>query len=316
LGKRPEKRQRPSPTGRIQRDFFAGLYRQAAYRWIALFGGLALLIWLAAFAGRVRTEGGVKRSWAVVASRVLVVACGVFLVRLLLFPYEERVPVLLVDMIGAPPGTASTDRALEWIRSKHDAGMEIVPLDDVVSFIAERRYVPGRCVALVVLTPGNTQSKKALERLEGISHTILLSGHEEWDRPGGAPKSRYAFDAHVGIDIPAGEDLKATMNEFADQAMKLWGKQPVCARAQDYRGVDLNKIARETGYLCVLGAAGLNRFGEDPQIVSPIDVAPIFRQRRLSGLSMSVHLGLYRGGHIWWPVVGILRAFGAAPVYT
>jgi hypothetical protein len=77
----------PSAHDRQAGPLMGRLYRQGAYRWLLLVAGAALLSWLWVFAGQVREAGGVKRPWAVLVSRLLVVTGGIFVARLLLFSH-------------------------------------------------------------------------------------------------------------------------------------------------------------------------------------------------------------------------------------
>ena len=163
---------------------FRVLYAQAGKRWLIFLAALAALIWLGLFAGTVRNPGGVKRQWAVVASRAMAAVGGVIVARLLLFSYEERVPVFHVkaDMV-------SREVLAAWIERLRRREDRVVPLSDVMAFMAERRYVPKGAIGLV-LEAGTVEEARALASIAGgLEVTILPPG-------AGSPECRLGGDGY------------------------------------------------------------------------------------------------------------------------
>lgn len=154
--------------------FPAQLYRQAWRRWLILAGALAVLLCLGIFAGHVRNPDAVKRQWAVLVSRILAGAGGFVLVRLLLVSYEERVPVLFFDLRSAKGAVGMVERIGDAVRDLKDRGYEVVPLGDVVEFVREQRYVPRKCVGLVIETTGIEDLVEIAAALPGFDMTVLL----------------------------------------------------------------------------------------------------------------------------------------------
>lgn len=302
---------------------FRALYRQAARRWLILLIAMAALVWLGFFAGMVRSPGGIKHRWAVVASRAMAAAGGIFLIRLLLFSYEERVPV-----VYARPVTGAEEALTTWIgrlRGREDA---TVPLSDVVAFMAERRYVPRGCLA-PVLGAGTIAEAESLAALAGdINITILLpaevfdDGLDEGrqvlaDLGGHAEEKRLPDSIEIGAALAPGrtspERLTDALRHFADGARLHLGMSPVCAATGQETMADPKSLAEASGYRCFLGGTGYNRFGDTPYLVRLLDISPVLRHGRQTRLNIEVYTGMFKGGYIWWPVAALLKAFGASP---
>jgi hypothetical protein len=309
----------PTPAGGDQQNPLRGIYRQAGYRWIIVLAALVFLLWLGLFAGKVRTAGGVKRPWAVTASRIMAAAGGLFLVRLFLFSYEERVPVLLVNLRGDRGDTELADSAFKWICKLREQGSEIVPLVDVVSFIAERRYVPKRCLALVIETAGLEEARTLVTRVGGLKVMMLLPPQAAAMTGGESADSGLPPNVEVGVTFanpPESDDerdLEQALKAFALRASKNLGRDPVCARIRGTSGVDLRRVLKTTGYSCFLDGSGYNRFGDEPHLVRILDITPILRLRRMRDLNVALSVGMFRGGYFWWPVAALAKVLGGSP---
>jgi len=291
---------------------FRTLYAQAGKRWLIFLAALAALIWLGLFAGTVRNPGGVKRQWAVVASRAMAAVGGIFVVRLLLFSYEERVPVFHIKT-----DTVSAEALAAWIGKLRGRKDLVVPLSDVMSFMAERRYVPKGGMGLV-LEAGTIEEAETLALLAGdIEVTILLpaaafakvADRQKTER---LPDS-VAIGAVLGSGQASREDTRAALKRFAEDARLNLGKSPVCVSAGEDAITDPAILAGAGGYACYLGGGGYNRFGDRPYFIRPLDISPVINLGRLTGLNTRVYAGMFRGGHIWWPVAALLRVAGASP---
>ncbi len=302
---------------------FRALYRQGGKRWLILLVAIAALVWLGLFAGVVRNPGGIKRQWAVVASRAMAAAGGIILVRLLLFSYEERVPVVYIR-----PDTGSEEALAGWIGRLQGREDVVVPLSDVVAFMAERRYVPRGGLALV-LEAGTIEEAETLASLAGdIKVTILLparafenaqgeSKQDTADAGGYAGKRRLAdsveIGAALGLDRTSPERLTAALRHFAQRAERHLGKSPVCAATGQGIMADPRSLAEAGGYTCSLGGGGYNRFGDTPYLVGLLDISPVLRHGRATGLNVRIYTEMFKGGYIWWPVAALLKAFAASP---
>ncbi len=302
---------------------FRALYRQAGKRWLILLVAMAALVWLGLFAGMVRNPGGIKRQWAVVASRAMTVAGGIILVRLLLFSYEERVPVVYIRT-----DTCSQAALATWIGRLRGRENAVVPLSAVVAFMAERRYVPRGGLALV-LEAGTIEEAEDLASLAGsLDLTILLpprafentEGESKQDTvdAGGHPGRRRLPDsveigAALGLDRIPPERLTAALRHFAQRAERHLGKNPVCAATGQGTMADPRSLAEAGGYTCFLGGGGYNRFGDTPYLVGLLDISPVLRLRGQTALNMRIYTGMFKGGYVWWPVAALLKAFGASP---
>jgi hypothetical protein len=162
------------------------LHKAAGRRWLVFLAALAALIWLGLFAGAVRNPGGVKRQWAVVASRAMAAAGGILVIRLLLFSHEERIPVFYVKT-----GEVPAEALKAWIGRLRGREDLVVPVSDVMAFMAERRYVPGSGVG-IILEAGSDGEARALASIAGdIQVTILIPGREYAFSLGGSGYNRF-----------------------------------------------------------------------------------------------------------------------------
>ncbi|MFC1799810.1 hypothetical protein ACFL2Z_02745 [Candidatus Eisenbacteria bacterium] len=289
---------------------FRVLYAQAGKRWLIFLAALAALIWLGLFAGTVRNPGGVKRRWAVVASRAMAAVGGIIVVRLLLFSDEERVPVLYMRA-----DAISNEALAAWIGRLRGREDLVVPLSDVMAFMADRRYVPKGGLGLV-LKAGTIEEAETLASIAGdIEITILLPAgtFDKIEQDGMQLPDSVAIGMVLDSGLASKEDLRAALKRFAKGARLHLGKSPVCVAPGDDAVTDPDVLAGAGGYASYLGGGGYNRFGDRPYLIRPLDLTPVISLGRMTGLNTRVYAGMFRGGHIWWPLAALLKAIGASP---
>jgi len=198
----------------------------------------------------------------------------------------------------------------------------------VVAFMAERRYMPRGGLALV-LEAGTIEEAEGLASLAGdIKVTILLparafentqgeSKQDTVDGGGYTGKRRLPdsieIGAALGLDRISPERLTAALRHFAQRAERRLGKSPVCAAIGQGTMTDPRSLAEAGGYTCFLGGGGYNRFGDTPYLVGLLDISPVLRLRRQTGLNMRIYTGMFKGEYFWWPVAALLKAFAASP---
>jgi hypothetical protein len=296
----------------------ACLYRQAGRRWLMLAGALAVLLWLGFFAGHLRNPDAVKREWAVLISRVLAGAGGLLLARLLLFTYEERVPVLFLDLRSGISVAGATGRAAQALRGLKARGYVTVPLGDVVEFVREQRYVPKKCFGLVIEVGGFEEVQGIIEALPGAWYTILLPPEALKSSAGSERPAVLPPEVSMGLTLVGGhsphgtDDLSARLEGSRDKIEALTRGKPGFARVGGLPGVDLRALLKKSGYACFLDGHGLNRFGDEPHMLRLLDVTPAVPAREpLKGLAM--YIGLFKGKHYLWPVAAIKRITGKGP---
>ena len=289
---------------------FRALYAQAGKRWLIFLAALAALVWLGLFAGTVRNPGGVKRQWAVVASRAMAAVGGILVIRLLLFSHEERVPVFYMKA-----DAVSTEALAAWIGRLRGREDLVVPLSDVMAFMADRRYVPKRGLGLV-LEAGTIGEAETLASMAGsIEVTILLpaGAFDKTRQDGMQLPGSVAVGTVLDSGLTSKEDLRAALKRFAEGARLHLGKSPVCAATGGDAVPDPGLLAGAGGYACFLGGSGYNRFGDRPYLIRPLDLTPVIGLGRMTGLNTRVYAGMFRGEHIWWPVAALLKAIGVSP---
>jgi hypothetical protein len=332
----------PSAHDRQAGPLMGRLYRQGAYRWLLLVAGAALLSWLWVFAGQVREAGGVKRPWAVLVSRLLVVTGGIFVARLLLFSHEERVPVLLLRSGDA--GEDEIARQLRLISQLHRAGYEDVPIGDIVMFIREHRYVPKRAFGLVVEVSSKERLPDLVDCAAGMNLTALLpskaledlgEGRERAEAgpveappgPAGSKtliEERYAAGTRsdagpglpdsvcLGVILEPEEDPRLALEQAASLSLRLFGKKPDYAMIRGGNHPDLNRLLKSSGYTSLFDGNGYNRFGDDGHRVRLFDVTALVRAR-VAVLGLLLSITMFKGTYLGWPLVAIGRLFGILP---
>lgn len=290
------------------------LRKQGAYRWLAFFAGMVLLGWLWVFAGQARQPQGVKRQWAVLASRVLAVAGGFVLARLLLWAQEERVPVVFLRGSGEPCADGSVDAGLSSIAALSKGAYEVVPLEDVVMFVRDRRYVPRKSLALVVEVPSLENLSCILASAGGMRLTVILplKAFEQ-----GEPGKAFHEDLpdSVGLGTALGEGLDRTppdqgqivrhLQTFAETSARLLGKRPEYVVAPQGWQIDFRGILKAAGYMCFLDGKGYNRFGDEAYLIRIMDVSRLVGWGWARRLDLSIHLDMFKGTFIGWPLAAL-----------
>jgi hypothetical protein len=303
----------------VQPSFAARLHRHGAHRWIALAVAAVLLGWLWIFAGQARHPEGIKRQWAVIASRLLVVAGGFFVVRLLLFTHEERIPVVLVRARATPSGDGGLRDRIRPVMGLRRRGYEIVSLREVAMFIRQHRYVPGKSLGLVIETRSPEELVEVLTSVgaEGATAVfalpVLRSCEVRREMPDLPEK------ASLGIvvgkpEAPADLDLAGTEHElrsFADLSSKVFGRRPEYALVEGFPASALRQLLKPTGYTCLLDGTGYNRFGDEDYAVRLVDVSDILAGGRLKGLRVMLRVAMFKGAYAVWPLAAVLRVLCA-----
>ncbi|MFH1313612.1 MAG: hypothetical protein ABIJ00_10370 [Candidatus Eisenbacteria bacterium] len=290
-----------------QPSFSDQLHRQGAYRWIALIAALALLAWLWMFAGEARHPEGVKRQWAVMASRILAVAGGLFLVRLLLFSHEERIPVIFIASCGAGAVDGTIGDRIKTVTALRHKGHEVIPLRDVVMFIRAHRFLPGRCFGLVVEGGSPEEFGEILSAAGDTAITILLAP-EVLKRCEDRPVRRDLPETvTLGTVLTGHEKTEEELVSFADLAGKVVGKKAEYAVVQEGADAPLRTVLKSTGYTSFLGGGGYNRFHDESQFIRVLDVSHVLGSRSAGRLRTSLEIALFKGRYIVWPLAAVCR---------
>jgi hypothetical protein len=282
------------------------LYRQASIRWAGLAVTLVLLSLLWMLAGRVRAPGAIKRSWAVTASRALVVAGAFLTARLLLVSGEERVPVLYLPPTGDP---SHVSRCLTLAAALRSKGYEDIPMIDVVRFIREGRYVPSKCFALVATVDSPESLGPALADRGGLKVTVLMPPEAFGPRVG-KMIGALPEDVTLATTTEGGPEAAAGLRRLADRSEELLGRRCEYAMLTGGVGSGSREVLKASGYVSLLGNGGYNRFGDESHLVSLIDMSRILTGRH--GIrALRLWIALYKGGYGVWPALAIGRGFGA-----
>lgn len=278
---------------RQSQPLLRSLHRQGSYRWIIFAIGLALLIWLWITAGEVRHPGAVKRQWAVIASRILVVAGAVFFARIVLVTHEERVPVVYASAsrAGLEPGEILS--RLAYLRRR---GYEDVPIDDIVMFVREARYVPRKCFGIVVEVEDIDQIDSIVS--SETPHMTLIVGFEHLKSVDRSISLPYAITPAVRIEGKG--DLLDHLAEAKELGRKVFGKETECALVESYDSDQMRRTARRSGFLCFFNGKGYNRYGDEPHFIRLLDVTGIVARR--SGFKLWLSVQLFKGKFIYWPL--------------
>jgi hypothetical protein len=299
--------------------FLRLLYRQGAQRWIVLSVALALLVVLGIYAGKLRNPLAVKRGWAVTVSRVLACAAGFFVVRLVLLSYEERVPVLLFDLRSSK-GRVQAETVAEAIRRLQGNGFEVVPLGDVVEFVRERRYVPKKCLGLVVEIVDVWELDGVRKALPDVELAVLLPP-EAFESHSDRGEKAATRSISLGVSLvgdPAARDagqLKALLAHVRTRAIEATGCEPHYVRVDPGTSAGLRGSLKDTTYVCFLDGKGFNRFGDEADMLRLLDVTPIVEGPR-AGAGLSAYIGLFAGKYYLWPSAAARRRFGGGREVT
>jgi hypothetical protein len=303
----------PCRAGDRQRSFLSQLHRQGVHRWLALLSAAVLLGWLWMFAGQARHPEGVKRQWAVLASRLLVVAGGIFLVRLLLFSHEERIPVIFITSRRTSAGGEAFGRRIRSVTALRRKGYELIPLRDIVMFVGEHRYVPKRCFGLVIETRspeelGEVLSSVGAEDVTVVLDLDVLEACEGRHRLPDLPETVTLGAVISGSEEAGAPGLERTEQEltsFADLATKILGKKPEYAVVEGCAASDIRVLLKATGYTCFLDGLGYNRFGDESHALRLMDVSHLLAGASLRGLRIMLHVAMFKGAYIVWPLAAV-----------
>ena len=269
---------------------------------------VALLVWLGILAGRVRHPQAVKRQWAVTVSRVLAVTGGLVIMRLLLVSYEERVPVLLFDLRSRVDADRAVDVMRRSVGRLRARGYEVVALEDIIEFVEARRYVPKKCVGLVVDAADLAQLGRAGSALPNIQFAGLLppaavGGIPDSDLPAGVTMGLSLMGEPVPAD-PAG--LLTLLERLRARSVEATGREPQYART-DFIGEGIPRgLLKKTSYKCFLDGTGFNRFGDRADMLRLLDTGPMM-DGAAAASTISVYVGLFRGRYYLWPVAALLK---------
>ncbi len=270
-----------------------------------LVAGLLLAsLWI--FAGRVRQPGGMKHRWAVLASRMLVVAGGVFCLKLLMFSHEERIPVLFFRSRVSRNGHTRT--LLDHVKMLRARGYEDIPLYDVTMFIRQNRYVPKNCFGVVVEACSQEDIDGLIE-LGKTTHVTSLLTPAVLDK--GTPVSFGALPEKVSLAVvlEQGKDVLRRLEARAKIAEDMAGRRPDYALTGKHMGSDAGQILRSSGLRSFLDGNGYNRFGDESHAVRLMDVSSL-TTGKASGLGLRLYIALYKGRYLAWPLVAVGRLLG------
>ncbi len=278
-----------------QLSFLKSLCRQASHRWLIFAIGLGLLLWLWFAAGQVRQPGAIKRRWAVVASRALVVAGAIFLARIVLVTHEERVPVVFVS---AGKAGIAPEELIARAGYLHKHGYEDIPIDDVVMFIREARYVPKKCFAIVL----------EIDDLRGMSiltnnspHLTVMTSLEALQS--GSERVVLPYAITPAVRIRSASDLLDQLDKAKRLGKAIFDKDIECALIESIGSEAMRRLARRSGYLCFFDGQGFNRFGDEPHLVRLLDLTRLFAEG--SGFKIWVSIQLFKGRFAFWPLAVI-----------
>jgi hypothetical protein len=307
----------PAEADRRANTLLSCLYRQGAYRWLGLIAAVAVLSWLWLVAGQVRQEGRAKRQWAVLASRLLVLAGGVIAAKLLLISHEERIPVLYLKVSGADATGRDTAEKLRLVGTLQRRGYEDVPLSDIVMSIRENRYVPKRGMGLVVEVPSLAAIGGLVDLMDGLNATLVLpldALRSEDKHPADGLK-KIPSSVRLAPLLKPGQDADRGLKEAAGLILNLTGRSPECVLMPTEGDSDVRRILKANGYECVLDGKGFNRFGDDPYMIRLFDVTTL-AGARAAALGLLLYISLFRGTYVVWPLTAIAHLLKALPGRT
>lgn len=303
--------------GRPPKSLLSRLYRRGAYRWLLLVAAATLLGGLWFFAGKVRAPGRAKHQWAVTASRLLVLAGGVFAARLILLSHEERIPVLFLRS-----GDASKDDLrghLELIARLRRWGCEDVAIADIVMFIREQRYVPKKGIGVAIEARSLADLAAIAGSSEALRLTVLLpfevvkeagTRHSNGEN-GRRPRFNLPGSVSLGVSFGEGCHTAECLGQAAQACLGLLAKQPEYAMFAG-GGPDVRRLLKEHGYMCVLDGSGYNRFGDEAYAVRLCEVTALGRAKApIFGLLL--YIAMFRGAYTGWPLAAAGRLIGILP---
>ncbi len=280
------------------RELLRNLYNQGRSRWVVFLIGFAFLSWLWVKAGQTRHPGAIKHSWSVIASRVLAVAGCILYGRIVFATREQRVPVLYFN--GSSEDTQAISEAIKRISYIKNRGYEDVPIDDIVAFIRENRYVPKKAFGIVV----QLESFNHLNAFLGkeLPHiTVLLPSKEITTA---SQSLELPYSVIPGVVAEASSSIIEDLKEIGKRGQTILGKPISCGLISGVDQESLKNLALRSGYLCFFDGNGYNRFGDQPHLVRLIDVTNAVKSDRYKwNIYLSVQL--FMGRFIVWPIAVI-----------
>jgi hypothetical protein len=269
--------------------------------------------WLWVFAGHVRSPGATKTPWAVLASRILAAAGAVFLIRLTLFPHEERVPVVSIDHRVEGGNVEGVSRLLR-LQSK---GYEVVPLDDVVMLVRERRYVPKKCLSIVIRISSLDDIGAVVDHVGESPITLVL---EESALGGKTVGRTYRVPDQVAVGVSISgrgekgvKQTEARLTTAQRAIASILGRKIEYALLEDSVDIDLKRLCKSTGITAFLNGKGFNRHGDEAHLIRLMDVTGLVNHRTLSLANLRAHLSLFKGSYYVWPAAAMVTLLAGKP---
>ena len=207
------------------------------------------------------------------------------------------------------------------MRKFQRCGFEIVPLDDVIEFVRERRYLPRKCLGLVIEV-GNPEELSAIEEaLPGLHVVVLLplGALETCEEP--KKLGEVSSSISLGIDLVGGPEIhdaarfRNLIGSASAKAVALTGIEPRYVRVAPAPDIELRGVLRGTPYSCILNGRGFNRFGDEAHLLRLLDTTTIIEGRR-AGKNLLTYVGLFKGKYYLWPVAAALKHWGSGPEGT
>jgi hypothetical protein len=229
--------------------------------------------------------------------------------------------VLLFNVSSGKDPNGMITAIRESLRRFRAGGYEIVPLGDICEFVREHRYVPKKCMGVVIETADMPELEAVVEALGETRLALLLPPEAlvgDW---------RQLAESEIPAGVSLGVSFKSsTQPEDAGGLLDLLkdlGARSTAAGGHDLRyvrlketgAIELRGLLRDTPYRCFLDGKGFNRFGDEPDMLRLIDTSAIMASRRV-GANLSLYVDLFKGRYYVWPVVALLRLSGAGPGAT
>ncbi|MGQ9810476.1 MAG: hypothetical protein ACUVQ7_03940 [bacterium] len=277
------------------RDLIRNLYIQGRTRWMIFLIGFAFLLWLWVTAGKTRHPGAIKQSWSVTASRLLAIAGCILYARIVFATREQRVPVLYYN--GSSEDTQAILESIEKMMCLKDRGYEDVPIDDIVSFIRENRYVPKKAFGVVIQLK-SVDDLKAILVKEMPHITVLIPS--EAIMAGSDRSLQLPYSVILGVTAKHKSSIIEDLKEVRRKGEMSFGKPVECALISNADDENLKNLSLRSGYLCFFDGKGFNRFGDRPHLVRLLDVTKVIKSKRYrSNIYLSTQL--FMGRFILWP---------------
>lgn len=293
-------------------DVMAAIIKTARKRWAVLAVGIALLAMLFFLAGMIRTPGARKNPVTVIASRALAVAAAFMLVRIVLITHDDGVPVFLIEA-GQGPGRLSASLGLIGKR------FDVVPLSDVMAYVRDQRYMPGKGVGVVIYVVDRSGLDDALGVIEapggpgGFPVTLLIDESLAADAAGAAWGAPLPDGVDVGLKISPGGAGGAKQAWDDDGAIgkigtvsgaleASTGRRPSYVMLEGGGDLTLGKVAKATGVEAFFGGAGYNRYGDRGNRIRPARITQMLAAGKSPGARLKVYASMYRGNYLSYPL--------------